>query len=290
MKPKVLFSYILLCLIWGSTWIILKKSLTNGTPPLFGSGMRFLLAGSILWVIIFFQRNYPPFSKHALRIYFQFGVLNLAISYGLTYWATQYIYSSLSSIIWSGFPLTVAIFSYFMLPNETLTLKKSISLILGSIGAALILFESINLSGENVTIGVVLVILAVIIASYPSVYLKKYDQIVSPLHINSVSQLMAGIILLSVSYFIEGNHQMIWSNYNIFALIYLTIPGSLIAWFIYIWLYSHLSMAQISYIAFFPPLMATALGWIFLDEVLTTLSIFGGLFVIFGAVLINLHE
>jgi len=177
-----------------------------------------------------------------------------------------------------------------MLPNETLTLKKSISLILGSIGAALILFESINLSGENVTIGVVLVILAVIIASYPSVYLKKYDQIVSPLHINSVSQLMAGIILLSVSYFIEGNHQMIWSNYNIFALIYLTIPGSLIAWFIYIWLYSHLSMAQISYIAFFPPLMATALGWIFLDEVLTTLSIFGGLFVIFGALLINLHE
>ena len=290
MKPKVLFSYILLCLIWGSTWIILKKSLTNGTPPLFGSGMRFLLAGSILWVIIFFQRNYPPFSKHALRIYFQFGVLNLAISYGLTYWATQYIYSSLSSIIWSGFPLTVAIFSYFMLPNETLTLKKSISLILGSIGAALILFESINLSGENVTIGVVLVILAVIIASYPSVYLKKYDQIVSPLHINSVSQLMAGIILLSVSYFIEGNHQMIWSNYNIFALIYLTIPGSLIAWFIYIWLYSHLSMAQISYIAFFPPLMAPALGWIFLDEVLTTLSIFGGLFVIFGALLINLHE
>ena len=290
MKPKVLFSYILLCLIWGSTWIILKKSLTNGTPPLFGSGMRFLLAGSILWVIIFFQRNYPPFSKHALRIYFQFGVLNLAISYGLTYWATQYIYSSLSSIIWSGFPLTVAIFSYFMLPNETLTLKKSISLILGSIGAALILFESINLSGENVTIGVVLVILAVIIASYPSVYLKKYDQIVSPLHINSVSQLMAGIILLSVSYFIEGNHQMIWSNYNIFALIYLTIPGSLIAWFIYIWLYSHLSMAQISYIAFFPPLMATALGWIFLDEVLSTLSIFGGIFIIFGAVLINLHE
>tara|TARA_B100000959_G_scaffold287543_1_gene373781 strand:+ start:5557 stop:6315 length:759 start_codon:yes stop_codon:yes gene_type:complete len=252
--------------------------------------MRFLLAGSILWIIIFFQKNYPPFSKPALRIYFQFGVLNLAISYGLTYWATQYIYSSLSSIIWSGFPLTVALFSYFMLPNEILTKKKVLSLALGSIGAASILIESINLSGENVTIGVVLVILAVIIASYPSVYLKKYNQIVSSLHINSVSQLMAGIILLSVSYFIENDQQMIWSNYNIFALIYLTIPGSLIAWFIYIWLYSHLSMSQISYIAFFPPLMATTLGWVFLDEALTTMSIIGGISVIFGAVLINFHE
>jgi len=136
----------------------------------------------------------------------------------------------------------------------------------------------------------VLVILAVIIASYPSVYLKKYNQIVSSLHINSVSQLMAGIILLSVSYFIENDQQMIWSNYNIFALIYLTIPGSLIAWFIYIWLYSHLSMSQISYIAFFPPLMATTLGWVFLDEALTTMSIIGGISVIFGAVLINFHE
>lgn len=135
-----------------------------------------------------------------------------------------------------------------------------------------------------------MVILAVIVASYPSVYLKKHSNVVSSLHINAVSQLLAGTLLLLLSHFVEASQQMNWSNYNIFALAYLTIPGSLVAWFIYIWLYSHITMAQISYIAFFPPLMATVLGWVFLDESLSILAIIGAGLVILGAVLINRNE
>ena len=290
MKPKVLFGYILLCIIWGTTWLILKKSLMDGTPPFFGAGMRFIIAGSILWLAIFYSKNFPPFDPLSMKIYFQFGVLNLTISYGLTYWATQYIYSSLSSIIWSGFPLTVAVFSYFMLTTEDMNQKKVFSLILGTSGALLILLESINLTGDRVPIGITMVILAVIVASYPSVYLKKHSNVVSSLHINAVSQLLAGTLLLLLSHFVEASQQMNWSNYNIFALAYLTIPGSLVAWFIYIWLYSHITMAQISYIAFFPPLMATVLGWVFLDESLSILAIIGAGLVILGAVLINRNE
>ena len=290
MKPKVLFGYILLCIIWGTTWLVLKKSLMDGTPPFFGAGMRFIIAGSLLWIAIIYSKNFPPFGPLPIKIYFQFGVLNLTISYGLTYWATQYIYSSLSSIIWSGFPLTVAVFSYFMLKPKDMNLKKVFSLILGTSGAFLILFESINLAGDRVAIGIIMVIIAVIIASYPSVYLKKHNDVVSSLHINAVSQLLAGTLLLFLSYLVEANQNMNWSNYNIFALIYLTIPGSLIAWFIYIWLYSHITMAQISYIAFFPPLIAMVLGYVFLKESLSILAILGSGLIILGAVLINRNE
>jgi len=280
----------LLCSIWGTTWLVLKKSLIDGTPPFFGAGMRFMIAGSILWAIIIYKKNFPPFDSLAIKIYVQFGILNLSISYGLTYWATQYIYSSLSSIIWSGFPLTVAMLSYFMLPDEKMNQKKILSLILGTCGALLVLFESLHFSGDKVLLGIIIVMIAVIIASYPSIYLKKHSNVVSSLHINAVSQLLAGVLLLMFSFFVETSQKMNWSNYNIFALIYLTIPGSLVAWFIYIWLYSHISMAQISYIAFFPPLFATILGWVILDESLSILSILGGGLIIFGAVLINRNE
>jgi probable blue pigment (indigoidine) exporter len=101
---------------------------------------------------------------------------------------------------------------------------------------------------------------------------------------------MAGITLLIVSFIFETDQQMVWSNFNIFALAYLTIPGTLIAWFIYVWLFSHISMSQISYIAFFPPVLASILGWIILDEKLSILAIFGGGLVILGAVLVNLNE
>ena len=290
MKPKVLINYAILCFIWGTTWIILKKSLIDGTPPFFGSGFRFFFGGIILWGIILYKRDFPSFKALPLQLYVQFGLLNLTICYGLTYWATQFIYSSLSALIWAGFPLCVAVFSHFMLPDEVFTKKKIISLFLGTIGALLILKEGLNFKGEQVVIGILMVVIAVIIAGYPNVYLKRYSNAITSLHLNAVSQLIAGITLLIISFIFESDQKMVWNNFNIFALAYLTIFGSLIAWYIYFWLFPHISMSQISYIAFFPPVLASILGWIFLDEKLSILAILGGGFVIFGAVLVNLNE
>ena len=290
MKPKVLINYAVLCFIWGTTWIILKKSLVDGTPPFFGSGFRFFFGGIILWGIILYKRDFPSFNAIPLQLYLQFGILNLTVCYGLTYWATQFIYSSLSALIWAGFPLCVAVFSYFMLPNEVFTKKKITSLLLGTIGALLILREGLNFKGDQVVIGILMVVFAVIIAGYPNVYLKRYANAVTSLHLNAVSQLIAGITLLIISFIFESDQIMVWSNFNIFALAYLTIFGSLIAWYIYFWLFPHISMSQISYIAFFPPVLASILGWVFLDEKLSILAIIGGGFVIFGAVLVNLNE
>ena len=290
MKPKVLINYAILCFIWGTTWIILKKSLIDGTPPFFGSGFRFFFGGIILWGIILYKRDFPSFKALPLQLYVQFGLLNLTICYGLTYWATQFIYSSLSALIWAGFPLCVAVFSHFMLPDEVFTKKKIISLFLGTIGALLILKEGLNFKGDQVVIGIFMVVIAVIIAGYPNVYLKRYSNAVTSLHLNAVSQLIAGITLLIISFVFESDQKMVWNNFNIFALAYLTIFGSLIAWYIYFWLFPHISMSQISYIAFFPPVLASILGWIFLDEKLSILAILGGGFVIFGAVLVNLNE
>ena len=290
MKPKVIINYAILCFIWGTTWIILKKSLIDGTPPFFGSGFRFFFGGIILWGIILYKRDFPSFKALPLQLYLQFGLLNLTICYGLTYWATQFIYSSLSALIWAGFPLCVAVFSHFMLPDEVFTKKKIISLFLGTIGALLILKEGLNFKGEQVVIGILMVVIAVIIAGYPNVYLKRYSNAITSLHLNAVSQLIAGITLLIISFIFESDQKMVWNNFNIFALAYLTIFGSLIAWYIYFWLFPHISMSQISYIAFFPPVLASILGWIFLDEKLSILAILGGGFVIFGAVLVNLNE
>jgi len=290
MKPKILINYAILCFIWGTTWIILKKSLIDGTPPFFGSGFRFFFGGIILWGIILYKKDFPSFKTIPLQLYFQFGLLNLTVCYGLTYWATQFIYSSLSALIWAGFPLCVAVFSYFMLPDEVFTKKKIISLFLGTIGALLILKEGLNFKGDQVVIGILMVVIAVIIAGYPNVYLKRYSNAVTSLHLNAVSQLIAGITLLIISFVFESDQKMVWNNFNIFALAYLTIFGSLIAWYIYFWLFPHISMSQISYIAFFPPVLASILGWVFLDEKLSILAILGGGFVIFGAVLVNLNE
>jgi len=241
-----------------------------------------------LWVLFWYKKETIPTNKVALSLYFQFAVLNFGISYSLTYWATQYIYSNLSAILWAGFPFVVAVLSHWMLPKEPLTSKKLISIGLGTIGVIIILLNSGPLGGENVSLGIFVVVLAVVIAAYPNVYLKKNHDVVSPITLNAVSQSFAGIILMIVSFITESRNDILWTAPNISAILYLALFGSAVSWLIYFWLFSHISLMQISYVALFPPVIASIVGWIFLGEELNMFIILGALFVLGGAMIINL--
>ncbi len=277
----------MLCLIWGTTWLAIKISLNEGTPPLLGAGLRFLLAGIVLWGIFFIRRESLPWDKKAIGIYLQFGLLNFSLSYGITYWATQYIYSNLSAILWAGFPFVIAGIAHLMLPDDKLTIRKFISILIGTTGVILISIEGQVLGGKNVTLGILAIIIAVLIAAWPNVYLKKHYRTVNTLQLNTVSQTIAGITLVAASFWLESDRTMIWSDINIIALVYLALMGSVVTWLIYFWLFSQISVTQISYVAFFPPVIATIIGWLILDEKLTNPAIIGALLVLTGALLIN---
>ena len=64
-------------------------------------------------------------------------------------------------------------------------------------------------------------------------------------------------------------------------------PGTVMTWGIYIWLFNHLPVTQISYTAFYPPIIATFVGWFFLEEVLPILAIIGSILIIYGGYLVS---
>jgi len=288
MKTKVLAAYLALCIIWGTTWFFIKISLA-GTPPFLGASLRFLLAGLILWGIVFWRREYPVWSATAIKVYLAFGVLNLAIGYSLSYWATQFIYSNLSSIIWAAFPLVLTLMAHFYLPEERLNLRKGISILLGMAGVILLMIDSGKLGGENVTAGILTIATAVVIAAWPNIYIKQHRHEIRTIPMNAVSQTLAGVLILIISFIVEKDQQMIMSFVNIGSLLYLVVFGTVIAWLIYIWLFSHISVTLISYIAFFPPIIATIIGWLVLGEKLTPVMLVGAGLVLIGIILIGIN-
>ncbi len=290
MKTKIIVLYTVLCMIWGTTWIMIKMSLTEGTPPIFGVGLRFFLAGVILLAITILLKKPIPHSKKAINIYLLFTLMNFVIGYGLTYYATQFIYSNLASILWAGFPMVIVLLSHFYFKNDRLTIKKVVSITVGTIGVILILSQGQAMGGEKVFVGIAMIIAAVMIAAWPNVYLKKYISHIDTLSMNAVCQTSAGIVLLLISSIIESDQAMNWSSFNIFAMAYLTLFGTIITWMIYIWLFKHLSMTQIAYVAFPPPVIAFIIGWYFLGETLTPVSILGATMVIGGAIIVNLKR
>ena len=290
MNNRILFPFIALCLIWGSTWYFIKISLNAGVPPFYGVGLRFLFSGIIFFIYIYYKKLNIPTTPQAIKLYLSFGLLNFSLSYGMTYWATQYIYSSISSILWGLFPLFTSLMAHFMIkddPNERLNKNKIGALMMGLLGVT-IMSANQEIDFKSQSFSAILVLISVIIiAAYPSVQYKKHSDEVGPYQMNAVCQVMTGIIMLSISsLFKEDISVIVWNNELILSTLYLIVFGGFISWGIYFWLYQHLNVTQVTYVAIFPPIVAIFLGWVFLGEILSSQEIIGTLLILGSSVLI----
>jgi len=290
MNNRILFPFIALCIIWGSTWYFIKISLNAGVPPFYGVGLRFLFSGIIFFIYIYYKKLSIPTTPQAIKLYLSFGLLNFSLSYGMTYWATQYIYSSISSILWGLFPLFTSLMAHFMIkddPDERLNKNKIGALMMGLVGVA-IMSANQEIDFKSQSFSAILVLISVIIiAAYPSVQYKKYNDEVGPYQMNAVCQVMTGIIMLSMSsLFKEDISIIVWNNELILSTLYLIVFGGFISWGIYFWLYKHLNVTQVTYVAIFPPIVAIFLGWVFLGEILSSQEIIGTLLILGSSILI----
>jgi len=290
MNNRILFPFIALCLIWGSTWYFIKISLNAGVPPFYGVGLRFLFSGIIFFVYIYYKKLSIPTTPQAIKLYLSFGLLNFSLSYGMTYWATQYIYSSISSILWGLFPLFTSLMAHFMIkddPDERLNKNKIGALMMGLTGVAIMSAnQEIDLASQSFS-AILVLISVIIIAAYPSVQYKKYNDEVGPYQMNAVCQVMTGIVMLSMSsVFNEDLSVIVWNNELILTTLYLIVFGGFISWGIYFWLYQHLNVTQVTYVAIFPPIVAIFLGWVFLEEILSSQEIIGTLLILGSSILI----
>ena len=274
-----------MCLIWGLTWFFLKFSLLE--MPLFaGLSIRFLSAGIIFLSIHLIRKKKILLSRKMLFIYLQYGLINFSLCYFLTYWGAKYVFSNLGAILWSLLPLFVAGMAHFCIPNDRLNLRKALGMSIGLFGAIMLLTQGESLGTGEVTLGLFAILLSVFLAAWPNVYLKMQNEKVDSYHLNGFGMSFAGLIF-SIFYFIYERGQMIPLDFNnLGAVFFLTVPGTVLTWGIYIWLFNHLPVTQISYTAFYPPIVASLVGWLFLGESLPLVAIVGSMMIIGGGYLV----
>ena len=274
-----------MCLIWGLTWFFLKYSLVE--MPLFaGLSIRFLSAGIIFLSIHLIRKKKILVSRKMLLIYLQYGLINFSLCYFLTYWGAKYVFSNLGAILWSLLPLFVAGMAHFCIPDDRLNLRKALGMLIGLFGAILLLTQGENLGEGEVTLGLLAILLSVFLAAWPNVYLKMQNEKVDSYHLNGFGMSFAGLIF-SVFYFFYERGQTIPLDFNnVGAVFFLTVPGTVLTWGIYIWLFNYLPVTQISYTAFYPPIVASLVGWLFLGESLPFIAIVGSAMIIAGGYLV----
>ena len=286
MKTKIYFFYALMCILWGFTWMYLKISLQD-MPIYKGLSIRFIFAGVIFWIVYFINREKVKLSKDLKRVYALFTLFNFSLCYYLTYWGTKFVFSNLGAILWGLLPLCVAFMAHFYLPDDKLTNRKSAGMVIGLMGTILLFYNKDMLGQGQTSIGILAILLSVVLAAWPNVHLKMQKNKINPYHLNAVGMTISGLIFLVFAMIFENQANIPLDVKNIFAIFFLTVPGTVVTWGIYIWLFNHLPVTQISYTAFYPPIIATFVGWVFLDEALPFLAILGSTFIILGGYLVS---
>lgn len=284
MKARLV--WLLLCGIWGSTWLFIKVGL-NDLPPLSFAAIRFVIAAAILWIIVPIRRVELPESLRNWLMLAGTGVLGFTVNYGLIFWGEQYISSGLAALLQSTIPVFGLLFAHLHLPAERMAVAKVVGVLFGVVGVGVIFSNQLSVSGSRALAGCVAIIISAAGAAYSNVLIKRYGMKLEPTMI-AATQMSFGLVpILILGLLLEGNPLGFrWTGTAIFSLLYLAIVGSVIAFILYYWLVQHMDVTKTMLIALVTPVFAVLLGLIVLNERLNWRTLVGGALIISGIALI----
>lgn len=289
-RAVAVVGYILLCLIWGSTWLAIKLGLDAGMPPLLGASLRFAIAAALLLPA---ARVMAPGSfrdRTAWRLALLVGLLSFGFGYGATYVAAMWIPSSLGSLTFGFFPFWVAVLAHFLL-GERLTLAKLLAIVLGFSGLALLSYGSLRELGPDTALGVAIVTCSVLVQGYPQVMIKRDGKDVPTVFLSGAGMLVGSLVLLVVAGIAgEWSRPFPWNSTVVVSIAYLALMGSIVTFMIYYGLLKRLSATLMALVALITPPIAVVLGSIYRSEQLGTLTLTGGAIVLTGVGLFQLEE
>src|SRR5688500_647738 len=284
MKPILV--WLLLCCIWGSTWLFIKLGLED-LPPFTFAGIRFVIAVAILATIVGLRRLTLPKTSRDWLLLFVSGVLAFCVNYGLLFWGEQYISSGLAAVLQSTIPAFGLVIAHFYLPGEQMTSAKIIGIVLGVIGVAVIFSNQLDVAGSMAVAGCAALTVSPMGAAYSNVLVKAYGKHLDPA-ILAGGQMFFGLIpLLLIGIPWEGNPlNFNWTPMAVVSLIYLAVVGSVVAFLLYYWLVQNMDVTKTMLIALVTPVVAVTLGMLVLDEQLHGRTLLGGLMIISGIAII----
>ncbi len=280
MKARLV--WLVLCGIWGSTWLFIKLGLAD-LPPFTFASIRFIIASAIVFSIIRIRGIELPRARSDWLLLAVTGILSFGFNYGLVFWGEQYITSGLAALLQATTPAFGLVFAHFNLPGERLSWTKIGGVVLGVFGVAVVFSNQLAVAGRQALAGCVALLLSSIFVAYSNVLVKKHGKKLNPAIMTAGQMLFGLLLLLAASVTLEGNPlRYHWTAMAVIALFYLAIVGSVIAFLLYYWLILNMDVTKSMLIALVTPVVAVILGMIVLNEEFGWRTLAGGAMIMLG--------
>lgn len=282
--PKVLFAFLLITLIWSSTWLVIKGQL-GIVSPLWSVSWRFAIAGIAMLALAWATGVPLRLARGGYVLAMLLGTFQFVANYNLVYAAELSITSGLAAVS----------FALLVVPNALLAWlffgeRMSGRFILGSAvamaGVGLLFLHEVRAAGGSagaVLTGLTFVLFAVIAASISNVM-----QLMPAIRNQPIAAMLGWAMLYGAA--VDALLAAIGSGPPTFdprptywlGLLYLSLIASALAFWLYYWIIRQVGAARAAYSSVLIPIIAMALSTIFEHYRWSALAASGGLLTIAG--------
>jgi drug/metabolite transporter (DMT)-like permease len=279
--------FVLLGIMWGSSYVFIKIGVEGGLTPLVLVSLRLLIGLAFLAAVVALAREPLP---RGWRIYGHLAVLgafSVAIPFSLITWAEVSVDSTIAATITSAVPLFVIAFAAMFLRDEPLTMNKLVGVVIGLLGVAILVgFDPAALAGGSLLAELALVGAT---ASYAigGVYARRMVRGLRPM-IPALFQVAFAFAMVTVLAFIfERPLEAPITPETAFAVGWIGLFGSGLAYLVFFRLLRDWGATRTSLVAYLLPIVGIALGALILQEPIDAGLMIGTALIIGGIGVVN---
>jgi drug/metabolite transporter (DMT)-like permease len=276
------------CLIWGTTFTVVKNVSENIDPFLLSTFRNSIAVLSMLLYFIVSKKINLLKDKKALISGSVLGVMLGAIyisqTIGITYTSANH-----SAFITCSAVVMVPII-LLMLGWEKIKLRQFLSISLVGVGLTLLTLKN-DLTGLN--LGDFITFLAAIICALHIVYAGKYvreNQFLALIFYQFVIAALVSFLGLLVKQSTNGFQPILLNDNALFSVIYLGFLGTLFCYFVTVWGQKYVSTIYLALIFSLEPLLASVTNYFVLGETFTLKELAGSMVIFIGIIIYSVTQ
>jgi drug/metabolite transporter (DMT)-like permease len=286
-RLQVLLAFFAIYFIWGSTFLAIRVAVET-VPPLLAAGIRFFLGGAALYLWSR-SRGVPAPSQLEWRNLTVLGVLMFLIAYSGLFWAEKIVPSGVASVLVATIPVWTALLEIFVLKRETFRWPLAVAFVMGIVGVGVLMRQP---DAGHLNILACLAIIGSSISWSVGTVTSKALTLPASKWISAAGQMLTGGAMLLVFSAVAGEmnpfpHISLKAAY---AIAYLMVAGSILAFTAYIWLLGRMPATTVTSYAYVNPLVALLIGHWLAQETLGIRTLLGAALVLASVLLVLLNR
>ena len=284
-RALAIAAFLTVCVVWGTTYLGIRVAVET-IPPVLMTGVRYTIAGIFLVTLLRIRGERIPTDPRTLASIAVVALLLIGVGNLALVWAEQWVPSGTAALLVATAPFWAAIFDAFRPEGERIRVRRTIGMIIGFSGVALLVTPG-GARSSRFLIGAMAIQIGAMAWQGGSVYGKHALKKVPPLMSAALQALIGGLVLDVVGVAVGEVPRFHPSTRSLIALVYLTIFGSIIGYSAYTYALSKIRVTTMSLYAYVNPIVAVILGALILHEPLTWVSLTGMAIILSGMALVQ---